>query len=91
MAEDGIERDALQRVHQQSRVHEFVGKKLVVLVVELRAAFYGAGGGVDLVVDGDQLAAADSSFARCDRTHPPQASHVAAAGLPPGRGCLPEW
>src|ERR1700733_6000862 len=42
--------------HEQTGVHELVGKEDVVAVVKLGAEVDGAGGGVDLVVDGDQLA-----------------------------------
>ena len=55
----GNERNSHERIHEQSRVYEFVGEQLVVLVIELRAAFYRACGGVDLIVDGDQMAAGD--------------------------------
>ena len=42
---------SLQRVDQQARVDELVGKERVVFVVEHGAQLDGAGGGVDLVVE----------------------------------------
>src|SRR5215472_8447629 len=49
---DGV----LERLHQQLHVDELIGKQRVVGVVELRAHLDGAGGGVDLIVDRDDLA-----------------------------------
>jgi hypothetical protein len=43
---------------KQPRVHELIGKQLVVRVGEYRARAHRAGGGVDLIVDGEQVPAA---------------------------------
>ena len=47
----GDQDHVLQRIHQQAGIHKLVGKERVVFVVEERAQFQRAGGGVDLVVD----------------------------------------
>ena len=46
----------VEGLHQQARIDEFIGEELAVGVVELRTQFYGSRHGIDLVVDGDQLA-----------------------------------
>ena len=43
--------------HHQMNVDELVGKQRLVLVVEDRLQLVGSGGGVDLVVGGEQIAA----------------------------------
>ncbi len=49
----------MQRVYQQAGVDELVGIEGEIVVVELGAEADGAGGGVDLVVDGEQTAGGD--------------------------------
>ena len=52
----GNEGDALQGVDEQARVDELVREERAVGVGEESAQLDGAGGGVDLVVDGEELA-----------------------------------
>ena len=49
----------MQRAYQQAGVDELVGIEREIVVVELGAEADGAGGGIDLVVDGEQMAGGD--------------------------------
>ena len=53
----GDQRHPLQRIHQQPGVHKLVGEERVVLVVEDGSRFHRARRRVNLVVEGQQLAA----------------------------------
>ena len=52
----GNQRGGVMSVHEEADVDEFVGEESGVFVVEGGARFYGAGGGVDLIVEGEQHA-----------------------------------
>src|SRR5208282_6708537 len=54
--------NALQGVHQQPGVYKLIGKKRVVLVIEERTHLDSAGGGIDLVIEGEELSAGDFSL-----------------------------
>src|ERR1700730_12121137 len=55
----GHNRDVALRVHQEVNVHKLVGKENVFIVVKNAFQFVGAGARVDLIVDGEKLAAGD--------------------------------
>src|SRR5208282_3399664 len=57
-------RDTLQSVYQQPRIHELVGEEGIVFVVEERPHLNRASGGVDLVVEGEELASAELGLLR---------------------------
>ena len=45
------ERDSLQRVHQQARVHKLIREERVIFVVEDRPPFYRSGSSIYLVIE----------------------------------------
>ena len=49
----------LQRVHQKADIDELAGEQLAVRIVEHGAQLDRAGGGIDLIVHGGELAAGD--------------------------------
>src|SRR5258708_6072645 len=50
----GNQRGAVMGVHEQTHVDELVGEESGVFVVEGGASFYGARGGINLIVEGEQ-------------------------------------
>jgi len=44
--------DVLQSRHQKPRIDELIREQRIFCIIELRADFDGAGGGVDLIIDG---------------------------------------
>ncbi len=55
----GDQQGVMQCAYQHAGVDELVGVKGEVAIVELRAEANGAGRGVDLVIDGEQMAGGD--------------------------------
>ena len=66
------QRDTLFGIHQQPGIHELVGKERVVLVIEERAHLHGPGGGIDLIVEGKELAEWLAWSSEPDQKRPPQ-------------------
>ena len=52
----GNQRGAVMGINEKADIDEFIGEERSVLVVERGAGFYGAGGRVDLIVEGEQQA-----------------------------------
>ena len=50
---------ASQRVYKQARVYKLIWEERIMIVVENRARFYRAGRCVNLIIDGQELAACD--------------------------------
>ena len=88
---DGNDGRILHRVDQQADIHELVGEQALVLVVENGAQLHGAGGHVDQVVGGVELADAQFDLLRAvEGAHLERCAGLAGAGAP-AAGHPREW